>query len=169
MIWWKPCYLDVDKVLDSMILRKIIVLTSERHGWSNMYVHLSFPFLNPVILCLTYSGNFFSEPMSLAMSVQWHSFSQKKNYKYLCWTNKLRGEMTWKGTLSGLENPEPGFLSLWVSVFIQKLPQFSSVILNKNSNGSTRYVAPIAVKCLCSESYLLPWVPAISTWLWNPN
>lgn len=29
------------------------------------------------------------------------------------------------------------------------MPQLSSVILNKNNNGSTRYVA---VKCLCSES-----------------
>lgn len=97
----------------------------------------------------------FPGPMSLALSVEWHSCSQKKNNKYIGWTHKLRGEKIWTGALSGLENIEPGFLTLWVSALIQKVPlmtQLSCMTLNTNNDGNTRYVAPIAIKCLCSES-----------------
>ena len=80
--------------------------------------------------------------MHLASPVQWHSCSQKKNNKYLCWTDNPRGEKIRTWTVSGLENIKPGFLTLWVNAFIQKaplMPQLSSMTLNKNNNGSTTW------------------------------
>lgn len=67
----------------------------------------------------------------------------------------MKDKKVWTRTLSGLENTEPGFLTMWMSTFMQKVPltpQYSSEILNKNNNESARYVAPIAIKYLYSES-----------------